>query len=226
MPLVLSLASCGTSSVQIEWINFVKVQGILYAVPFVGESTIPSSLQGSVVASVRFQVADHVDDPNYQTRDGDAAFLPVGTPIYQVIGYRNTFRLAAQWNGHLTLFEANTVPNARIGADLLDIRDKVVRVGVLWNIPTPPGVQEHGSITDPTSVQSLVDAVLAAPFSPTATPNTGTQVFVAFHLRDGTEIVRVFWPADHDLAGIQVPDAVIHTLQPLLPPAATPTETT
>lgn len=215
--LLVAVTSCGTS-VQIEWQNFLKVGGITYVADFASAMVLPPTLQGSQYATVRFTVADHVYELGYQTKDGDAAFLPAGTPIYQVVGYRPSFRLAAPWNGQLTIYEASDVPHAQTGADLLDIRDKVTRIGVLWNTPTPPGLREQGSIAEPTLVQNLVRAVLAAPLRTNTVYEQGTQVFIAFHLRDGTETVRVFFPAEHDLASIFVPDAFVQALQPLLPP--------
>lgn len=231
--LLVALTGCGNAvhtscsntvptgcvkAVQIDYVNFINVHGTMYYVPLVGDSTLPPSLQGSEYAKVHFQVADHVSDPGYQTKDGDAAFLPIGTAIYQVIGYRSSFRLAAMWNGHLMLYEASDVPHAQTGADLLDIEGKVTRIGVLWNTSTSPGTHEQGSISDPAAVQSLVAAVLAAPLHGSATGDMGTQVFIAFHLRDGTETVRVFYPAAHYLAGLQVPDSFVQAFQPLLPP--------
>jgi len=212
------LGGCGGTHAQIDWVNFIKVHGIMYVVPPIGDTTVPVSLQGMMATTVHFQIADHISDPTYQANDGDAAFLPVGTPIYQVIGYRETFRLMALWNGHMTLFEASTLAHAQTGADLLDIRDKVARIGVLWNIDTAPGVHEQGSITDPPSVQSFVAAVLAAPLYTSTPPTLGTRVFLAFHLHDGTETVRVLYPDTHNLAGIQVSDAVVQAVQPFLPP--------
>ena len=54
-----------------------------------------------------------------QAKDGDAAFLDIGTRVYTVKGYLPTFRLAAYLDGVLQLYEADTNPCARTGADLL-----------------------------------------------------------------------------------------------------------
>jgi len=42
---------------------------------------------------VKFKVSGNVCDPNYRLKDGDAAFLEVGTPIYQV---RRQFRVTME----------------------------------------------------------------------------------------------------------------------------------
>ena len=55
-------------------------------------------------AHVKFKVSGNVCDPNYRVKDGDAAFLDPGTPIYQVIGYPPSEQLAARLNGRVVLF--------------------------------------------------------------------------------------------------------------------------
>ena len=122
------LGGCGGTHAQIDWVNFIKVHGIMYVVPPIGDTTVPVSLQGMMATTVHFQIADHISDPTYQANDGDAAFLPVGTPIYQVIGYRETFRLMALWNGHMTLFEASTLGQTpeRVEVGCREQRDAVL----------------------------------------------------------------------------------------------------
>jgi hypothetical protein len=80
---------------------------------------------GPRFATVRFTLAGTIHDPSYRPRDGDAAFLPIGTPVYTVRGYRSSFRLAVRTRAGNVLFEADSNPRAKRGADLLDIAGKV-----------------------------------------------------------------------------------------------------
>ena len=43
---------------------------------------------------------------NYRLKDGDAAFLEPGTPIYQVNGHPPAEQLAARFNGSIVLYRA------------------------------------------------------------------------------------------------------------------------
>lgn len=130
---LLLLAACGPfgRSVEIDWLNFVQFHGIRYDIPTIPVGRTPTEDDlGPTFATVRFNVADNVDDPHYQLQDGDAAYLAAGTPVYSVKGYATTFRLAAQWAGQLSFYEANANPHATTGGDLLDVAGKVSSIGL------------------------------------------------------------------------------------------------
>jgi hypothetical protein len=76
-----------------------------------------------------------------------------------VKGYSPTFRLAAQQNNTFTLYEADTNPHARKGADLLAIDGKVQAIGI---VSDQDGVTELGALKDPKRVTALVTMVLEA----------------------------------------------------------------
>ena len=119
------LVSCGPLSsnnqhVVIDWVDFIRFGGITYVAvsPKPGRPLAESDL-GPVFATITFKLDGNVQDPGYQSKDGDAGFLDAGTQVYTVKGYRSTFRLAAYENHALTLYEADTNPRARKGADLI-----------------------------------------------------------------------------------------------------------
>ena len=93
---------------QIDWVNFIEVGSTQYVA---GLGASPDVLQesdlGPVYAHVKFKVSGNVCDPNYRVKDGDAAFLEPGTPIYQVAGHLPSEELAARFNGRLVLFRAH-----------------------------------------------------------------------------------------------------------------------
>ena len=68
--------------------------------------TIQESDLGPVVARVKFKVAGNVCDPNYRLKDGDAAFLDAGTPIYQINGQPAIEQLAARFDGRILVYTA------------------------------------------------------------------------------------------------------------------------
>lgn len=110
---VLFLADCqppGSShacnNVAIDWVNFVQVGSRQYvAGPEPGNVLTESDL-GAVYATVKFKVSGNVCDPNYKLKDGDAAFLDPGTPIYQVHGHSPSDQLAARFNNEILLYRA------------------------------------------------------------------------------------------------------------------------
>ena len=153
-----------------------------------------------------FRVAFKLDGyagVDYRSQDGDAAYLDLGTPVHTAKGYAPEFRLATVSNGRVTLFEADTNPAAKVGADLLDIRGKVRSIGI--NDPED-GRKELASIGDPGTVQELVEMVLAAPVDQNRWDHDGERCFIAFHLEDGTAVTRAFWLESGELSrGIMTP---------------------
>jgi hypothetical protein len=142
-------------------------------------------------------------DPGYRPTDGDAAFLNPGTPLYAVKTYKPSFRLAAWQDGRLTLFEADSNPAARVGGDLLDISGRVQYIGINSE---QDGVTELAAIKNGADVDALVGAVIQAPVNQQLTDHSGTRYFVAFHLKDGTTVVRAYWLGTGELSrGIVLP---------------------
>lgn len=69
-------------------------------------ATLEESDLGQVVAQVKYRVDGNVCDPNYLPKDGDAAFLDPGTPIYEVKGHPTSELLAARRNGQILRYSA------------------------------------------------------------------------------------------------------------------------
>ena len=110
---VLLLAAChfpgpsSTCSAQIDWVNFIEV-GSTQCVAGLGASpdVLHQSDLGPVYAHVKVKVSGNVCDTNYRLKDGDAAFLDPGTPIYQVVGQPPGQDLAALHNGQIVDYAA------------------------------------------------------------------------------------------------------------------------
>jgi hypothetical protein len=91
----------GCSNVQIDWVDFIQLGATQYVAGREAPATIPESDLGPVLARVKFKVAGNVCDPGYKPKDGDAAFLEPGTPIYQVNGEPASKVVAARRNGQI-----------------------------------------------------------------------------------------------------------------------------
>jgi hypothetical protein len=192
---------------------------------------------------VQFRVKNTLSalgNPGYQPADGDAAFVPSGEPVYAVRGYASTFRLAARHDGRLVLYEADSNPAARRGADLLDIEGKVTSIVLL---SARDGRTIVGRITDPARIADLVGQVLAAPVDqspPTAgsTPARATDVpqasgtppitgspsaMIGFEFADGTGTSRAYDMTGNVLArGIRVGGSFRSAITELIAAAPTP----
>jgi hypothetical protein len=188
-----------------DWTDFVRFGGLTYMsyeflTPYTAERPDPSVL-GSESARVQFKIPSDCD---YKAKDGDAAYLQPGTPVYTVNGYRTDFLLATFEDGVVKLYEADRIPNARTGADLLDIDRKVAFIKIT---ASDAATTELGRIDDPAQVESFVTAVLQAPVT-TGDPGrrTGEMYRVAFHLHDGVVIRAAYWEDAGELdRGIRYP---------------------
>lgn len=91
---------------MIDWVNIVQVGSTQYVAGPESPSVLKESDLGSVYAHVKFKLSGNICDPSYRLKDGDAAFLEPGTPIYQVNGHPPGEQLAARFNGSIVLYRA------------------------------------------------------------------------------------------------------------------------
>ena len=101
--------SSSCSTIMIDWVNFIQVGSTQYVSGIEADSVLQESELGPVYAHVKFKVDGNICDPSYKLKDGDAAFLDPGTPIYEVKGHPATEQLAARLNGNLVVYKAMPV---------------------------------------------------------------------------------------------------------------------
>ena len=97
-----------TCNTMVDWVNFIQVGSTQYVSGPEPDSAIQEGDLGPAYAYVKFKVNGNVCDPGYRLKDGDAAFLDPGTPIYQVKGHPASEQLAARFNGTLVVYRAMT----------------------------------------------------------------------------------------------------------------------
>lgn len=94
------------SNTMIDWVDFIEVGSTQYVAGVGSPATLQESDLGQVIAHVKFKVDGNVCDSHYRPKDGDAAFLDPGTPIYEVKGQPTATLLAARRNGEIIAFAA------------------------------------------------------------------------------------------------------------------------
>lgn len=178
----------------IDWGDFVRHDGISYSA---SHSSLGRQIANADLGAERFRIKNTVSlttcDPYYRPVDGDAAYVTTGEPVFEVKGYAPAFRVAARRNNMLVLYEADTNPAARRGADLMDIEGKVKSIALL---DQKTGRMPVSRLTDRARVDGLVRIIAAASIDPNypAPRSTGPVDYVqlAFELDDGTVTVRAY----------------------------------
>lgn len=71
---------------EIDYVDCVYISNQLYTSGFNPNSRIPieSTLVGQKIGEVKFTLSNNVHSPYYINRNGDAAFLDIGTEIYSI----------------------------------------------------------------------------------------------------------------------------------------------
>ena len=147
--------------------------------------------------------------------DAAAAFMPAGTKMYAVRGYRTDFRLAAVWKDRIFLYQAWRNARAKVGGDLYDIAGKVRRIDVQRGEPTPAAPGTPVTITSLRDAEALVDMIARGVMrQPRAHAFGEPRYWLTFWLADGTTLGRPYFPETSELwGGLVVPDEVRRILE-------------
>ena len=139
-------------------------------------------------------------------RDAAAAFMPAGTRVYAVRGYRTEFRLAAVVRERVFLYQVWRNPRARVGGDLFDIAGKVRAIDVQRGEPTPaaPGQPARVGTKD---TEAIVDMILRGRMrAPRAYAFGEPRYWLTIWLADGTTLGRPYFTETSELMdGLVVP---------------------
>jgi hypothetical protein len=139
-------------------------------------------------------------------RDAAAAFMPAGTRVYAVRGYRTEFRLAAVVDERVFLYQVWRNPRARVGGDLFDIAGKVRAIDVQRGEPTPARPGQPARVA-PNDAVTLVDMILRGRLrAPRAYTFGEPRYWLTIWLADGTTLGRPYFTGSSELMdGLIVP---------------------
>ncbi|MDH5164261.1 hypothetical protein [Heyndrickxia oleronia] len=127
IPFLVLLTACSTSHVVIDWVDFMQINGKHYT----GSQQLVISKQTLVkekIGEVRFEVNEHVKNPKYKIKEGDAAYLSKGTDVYSIEGYPDHSIVAVKDKTMIHGYKLYSTDNA----ETLDMKsmDKVQRIEV------------------------------------------------------------------------------------------------
>ncbi|MGG0642639.1 hypothetical protein ABE021_01670 [Sporosarcina gallistercoris] len=196
MGVILGLLSSGCSAVNvirgcpdgiIEWADVVKLNDVKYAGGIEGISEGAALEKGSKVGEVNYMMADHACS-NHKIRNGDAAYLPVGTEIYEAAGYRPDFRVIAEDR----VFKVRDNEAADTIGDLYDIEGKVEGIILESEIDNSYLAELNEEQT-----KSFVEDYLSLEYrgydKVSDEIEGNNRVFLRIHLQDGSSFLESYW---------------------------------
>lgn len=173
---------------QIEWIDTVQIDDIQYAVLESGNYTVGEEDLGEVLGEVTYKMADTACT-DHKTKNGDAAYLNVGTEIYEFNGYKTNFRIIAD-NKVYEVMENN---QAKTIGDLYDIEEKVEGMSLRSSYDGSYVMdlkEEHW--------KEFIDEFLELDYVGKdkiyEKIGDGDRLFFDIHLVDGSSVRILYWP--------------------------------
>ncbi|MGD6855860.1 hypothetical protein ACQCVO_12355 [Bacillus infantis] len=171
----------------IEWIDVLMVNGIKYEGGGEGLSEGETPEKGKKIGEVTYTLADNAC-LGHKLKNGDAAFLPVGTEIYEISGYRSDFRVLA---GN-QVYQVSENNKAKILSDLLDIKGKVAKM----SLESDYDGSHISDFTEKETTDFMEDFLSRdyVGFDKNFKKIKGDRrVFLRIHLKDGSSFGIVYW---------------------------------
>jgi hypothetical protein len=156
-------------------------------------------------------------------QEGGASSMDVGTPVYTMRGYRPEYRLAARVGDRWIIFYAWENPNAKVGADMLDLEKKVARITVSLD-SSARGRNQWSSKNNQNAaqVEKITRMVLAAPIVKQPVITSGAsryRYWITLWFKDGTAQGLAYFPDTGWLhPGLQMPQEFRRLVEEQLPP--------
>jgi hypothetical protein len=191
----------GTAAAQ-PLLDFVSFDGVDY-IRFAEEPGRPLTRAdlGVEFATVECSIGEDARGCPYGT-DAAAAFMPTGTRMYEVRGFRTECRLAAVWNNRIFLYQAWRSPRAKVGADLFDVAGKVRAIDVQRGEPMSEPARRPTAISSPADADALIRMILRGAVRKPSPHTVGEpRYWLTLWLIDGTTLGRAYYPESGELMG-------------------------
>ena len=161
---------------------------------------------GPEFATIECSIGEDVRGCTYG-RDAAAAFMPAGTRMYTVRGYRTDFRLAAVVKDRVFLYQVWRNPRAKLGGDLFDVAGRVRAIDVQRGVRTPAAPGTPQRVTEPADRDALVRMIVTAAVRPPRPHAFGEpRYWLTLWLADGTTLERPYFTETSELMdGVVLP---------------------
>ena len=173
---------------EVEWVDFIMINNIKYYQNFDGTKAVTPKQRGDKVGEVSYMLSEHACS-DHVAKNGDAAFLPIGTYIYAMKGYKTEFRVIADNK----IYEVSDNPNAATIGDLLDINGRVVKVSLESGMDGSP-IGDFTMDASSELIQELLPLSHVSFNEVYEKTKHENSIFLRVHLQDSTSFRLVYYP--------------------------------
>jgi hypothetical protein len=182
----------GCPDAVIEWADILMINNIKYQreSPDQADEKVPISLEkGKVIGKVTYKMADHACS-NHKMKNGDVAYLEIGTPIYELKGYPANFVVVA--DDKLYIVDQNK--KAKTAGEMYPLRGLIKnihfestedgrRIGTFSKSSTKDFLNEWYQL----KLEDYESLYKKKSFE-------GDRIFLDFELNNGGSFREVYWP--------------------------------
>ncbi|TFB12836.1 hypothetical protein E3U55_16970 [Filobacillus milosensis] len=183
----------GCPDAEISWVDVLMINDIKYEGGDRSLSEMETLEKGEKIGQVKYKLAGNACF-DHKTKNGDAAFLPVGTDIYELVGYDSEFRVVA----NNKVYQVSENKKAKSISDLLDIRGKVAKLSL-------ESEYDGSHISDFTEQETtkFIEDFLSLDYLGFSKVykeiDSNQKVFLRIHLKDGSSFRIVYWLEENAL---------------------------
>ncbi|MFC5469327.1 hypothetical protein ACFPPD_11395 [Cohnella suwonensis] len=191
--MMMVAASCGnlgkgSCNADIDWVDFLMINNVTYYQNDDGTKVITAEQLGKKVGKVSYMLNGHACT-DHATKNGDAAFLPIGTVVYALKGYKSEFRVVANNKA----YEVKENPNAATMGDLMDIEGKVEIVSLESGQDGSP-IGNFSQEASSYFISELLPLSYVGFDAVYEKAKHEAGIFLRVHLQDGTSFRMVYYP--------------------------------
>ncbi|MDI4647849.1 hypothetical protein [Cohnella hashimotonis] len=172
---------------EIDWVDFLMLGDVMYTSNIEGTKGVSEGKQGEKIGEVSYMLDEHACT-DHQSKNGDAAYLPIGTAIYAMNGYKPSYRVMAEGK----VYEARSNPHAKTIGDLWDIDGRIAKVSLESGTDGSP-IGDFAPEASAVFARDLPQLKLVGSDTIYKDNKPEYGIFLRVHLQDGTSFRMVFY---------------------------------